>query len=54
LDAKESAGRNNNVVLTTEPGMGSVIPFSMVDASTPFRVLIVRTKELYKSKDPEF
>ena len=53
-ETKESAGRNNNVVLTTEPGMGSVIPFSMVDGSTPFRVLIVRTKELYKSKDPEF
>ena len=53
-ETKESAGRNNNVVLTTEPGMGSVIPFSMVDGSTPFRVYFFGTKELHKSEGPEF
>ena len=35
-ERKESTGRNNNVVLTTQPGLGSAIPFSMVDGSTPF------------------
>jgi len=53
-EVKELTGGKNNVILTTEPGLGSVIPFSMTDGNTPFIAFIVRTKGLYKSGDLGF
>ncbi len=35
-ELKEPAGGKNNVILTTEAALGSVIPFSMTDGSTSF------------------
>jgi len=52
-ETKDAAGGNNNVILAREAALGSYIPFSMVDGSTPFRVFIIRTKEFHKSADLE-
>ena len=53
-ETKGSAGGNINVVQVRESALGSYIPFSMVDGTTPFRVFITRTKEFHKLVDPEF
>ena len=52
-ETKGSAGGNNNVIMLQESALGSYIPFSMVDGTTPFRVFVFRTKELEQSVDPE-
>jgi len=53
-EAKPYSGRNINVVKVRESVLGSFIPFSMVDGSTPFRVFISSTKDFPKSEDAEF
>lgn len=53
-ETKASAGGNNNVIMTRESALGSYIPFSMVDGTTPFRVFISRTKEFHGTRDPEY
>ena len=53
-ERKDSAGGNNNVIQTCESALGSAIPFSMIDGSSPFRVFILRTKEHFSGKDIEF
>ena len=42
-ERRNSGGGNLNVIQTRAPALGSYIPFSMADGSTPFRVFILRT-----------
>jgi len=52
-ETKPFSGRNINVVKVRESVLGSYIPFSMVDDSTPFRVFISSTKDFPKSESAE-
>ena len=45
---KDSGGGSTNVCRTRQKRLGSYIPFSLPDGSTPFRVFIVRDEEMKK------
>jgi len=53
-EVKELTGGKNNVILTTEPGLGSVIPFSMTDGSTSFIVFILGPRSYTNLRIPSF
>ena len=43
-EVKQSGGRSANTVVLRRSSLGSVLPFSMGDGSTPFRVFIINEK----------
>jgi len=49
-ERRKSDGGNNHVVQTRESILGSYIPFSMVDGTTPFRVFIFKSKKPKKGE----
>ena len=51
-ERRNSGGGNGNVGVSRRKALGSIIPFSMGDGSTPFRVFIFKTGKSKKSGIP--
>ena len=48
-ERRKSGGSNNNYAQTRHASLGCYIPFSMPDGTTPFRVFILKDKDLARS-----
>jgi len=53
VEVKESGGGNGNTVAVRRKSLGSIIPFSLNDGSTPFRVFIINQKTCRDLMIPE-
>ena len=52
-ECRKSGGGNDNAAVSRRRSLGSILPFSMGDGNTPFRVFIINQKTCHDLMIPE-